>query len=1103
MGRAASPQHNTPETLSPPIQNESQITQDEATEEQKDTDNVIVPDPTTRPITVPEHTPTGTVQKSHENVHPTEQVAIHDTTTETSHALPTETVQPSPQNSTKTKEPPSLTHRDHIPTLDQENTFNILQHQVREIAHELNEELDDDDNNNDSIFAEDLVLAARRLLEEGKTTCNFSARKLQHWITEIESHYKPQFENLRPSEELTEAFKEFELLIENAYEVQAAWQDEETQNRLKSETQAMRQIITRRSKHRSEQEAQRLTRLLKSKLHLKTPQRGTETDSDSNSSDTDSDKENIPPSPTNNAEASTSVLYKLTKSARNIGLYRLKASPDLRERRKLFNSWQSDLAIVTSTVSYTQDLFANWPQKINAIPPFVDAALFMFITSKCEAGPKAHIRNLQGHGTKAITELQRHYAQITPEIIDSAMRRYQQLRQRTTETATSYIQRFDSTLDECRQLGENFESHQVLSRFMDGLYTQSPVYQARIESLLAHKNMSAQNTSIQPITLSYVQSQLLSIDEKRGLTTPTNAITRYKGETPYAMKAYANFKNYKRPPPQRQDQKTPVQCGYKYCRKPGHTTAECRKRKRDEERTKSTSTHPSPRQYKQQGKSQEPRRCHKCNEIGHFANACPHKSTPHQSAHRASVDKRISRTTSTLPRNKKNHIDEIIMMAVTDTPTPWNTRPHRPPFVRITAFKDFLPDSGATSHFTGHLADLDDPQPCNVEVTVADGNKVRATHVGQADIHFTTDHGSPSTLQLAHLYYIPGLSRRLFSLQAFTRDTPFSVEITHHYTRLNFGDGEVFTWPVSRNENNTDRYAFSATHDKTHTSNAQKSDSLTTRPIPLEKGIIRLGFRAAKGLLAGSLHRVWEDCHIQATADPYCWSARLAISRVAPRNLRRPVYYPKKSFEMVFVDIIPNPHKETLTLNTAYDGHLLIVCPFSNYTYWRGLTTFTSATIIQAIETFRTHTTSKGTTVSLQYIRADAASYFTSQEFINWGNTNNTKISIAAPHHQEMNSIVERQWQNMSKSYELYWFTLVFQTISTTMLANMQPASSTFFQPKIYWITMETLALHTLRLFVSNPKSAISVFSDVPPLSNDTTPLRDAPKHNKHHEAYS
>jgi hypothetical protein len=193
---------------------------------------------------------------------------------------------------------------------------------------------------------------------------------------------------------------------------------------------------------------------------------------------------------------------------------------------------------------------------------------------------------------------------------------------------------------------------------------------------------------------------------------------------------------------------------------------------------------------------------------------------------------------STKTENNTDHkSEEMIMMAVRDAPTIWNTRPKRPSFISITAFKDFLPDSGASSHFTGHFEDLNNPQPCDVEVTVADGNKVRATHVGQADINFTTDQGVPSTLlQPATLYFIPGLSRRLFSLQAFTRDTPFSVEITHHYTRLNFGDGEFFTWPVSQNENNLDQYALSAIQSSsTEPPLQRKSDSLSTRPIPLEK----------------------------------------------------------------------------------------------------------------------------------------------------------------------------------------------------------------------------------------------------------------------------
>jgi hypothetical protein len=573
-------------------------------------------------------------------------------------------------------------------------------------------------------------------------------------------------------------------------------------------------------------------------------------------------------------------------------------------------------------------------------------------------------------------------------------------------------------VDECRQLGEDFDSNKLLSRFMDGLDAKSNHYEARIESLLAQKNMSQLNASLATITLPYVQSQLLSIDEKRGLTSPSSGFRNYKTGNPYAMYANTNFKPTFKPKPQRTT--GDIKCGYKFCGKFGHTTSECRKRKRDEEyKAKSNKRPKTPRTTTPYSKANI--RCHKCNTLGHYANECPNKGNePQQQAHRATVDTKVSRSAS-IPasQNKTSNrdLDEMIMMAVSDPPTRWNTRPHRPPFVQISGFHDFLPDSGATSHFVSNIDDLQNPRPCDMEVTIADGNRVRATHVGQAAIDFTSDNGTPSTLILASVYYIPGLSRRLFSLQSFTRETPFSVEITHHYTRLHFGDGETFTWPVTRNRNSADRYALSATDTApTMPTLERQITTLPTRPISLETSMTRLGFRAAKGLLAGSLHRVWDDCHIQAGPDPYCWSARLAISRTAPRNLRRPVYYPKRPFEMVFVDVIPNPHKDTLTfLATAYDGHLLIVCPFSNYTDWRGLDSFNSGTIIKALEAFRTQTTSKGATVSLQYLRADAAPYFTSNEFIEWGNTNNIKISIAAPHHQEMNSVVERQWQNMSQ----------------------------------------------------------------------------------------
>jgi hypothetical protein len=76
---------------------------------------------------------------------------------------------------------------------------------------------------------------------------------------------------------------------------------------------------------------------------------------------------------------------------------------------------------------------------------------------------------------------------------------------------------------------------------MDALNTSSDTYKARIEALLAQKNMSQLNPSLNPITLPYVQSQLLSVDEKRGLTALTSGFKHYKTGDPYAMHASHNY----------------------------------------------------------------------------------------------------------------------------------------------------------------------------------------------------------------------------------------------------------------------------------------------------------------------------------------------------------------------------------------------------------------------------------------------------------------------------------------------------------------------------------------------------------------------------------
>eukprot|EP00957_Ditylum_brightwellii_P090136 6865200-Ditylum_brightwellii.AAC.1 len=60
--------------------------------------------------------------------------------------------------------------------------------------------------------------------------------------------------------------------------------------------------------------------------------------------------------------------------------------------------------------------------------------------------------------------------------------------------------------------------------------------------------------------------------------------------------------------------------------------------------------------------------------------------------------------------------------------------------------RNWLIDSGFASHFTPHPEDLQDMEPCQIDITVADGSTVLATHTGKATIGFTFVQGKETKL---------------------------------------------------------------------------------------------------------------------------------------------------------------------------------------------------------------------------------------------------------------------------------------------------------------------------------------------------------------------
>ena len=79
---------------------------------------------------------------------------------------------------------------------------------------------------------------------------------------------------------------------------------------------------------------------------------------------------------------------------------------------------------------------------------------------------------------------------------------------------------------------------------------------------------------------------------------------------------------------------------------------------------------------------------------------------------------------------------------------------------------NWLPDSGATCHYTPVLSDLCDVEACHIPVSLADGTTKTSTFKGTTDCYFTTNEGQKSIFGLTDVYYIEGLSHRLLSLNS-------------------------------------------------------------------------------------------------------------------------------------------------------------------------------------------------------------------------------------------------------------------------------------------------------------------------------------------------
>jgi hypothetical protein len=326
--------------------------------------------------------------------------------------------------------------------------------------------------------------------------------------------------------------------------------------------------------------------------------------------------------------------------------------------------------------------------------------------------------------------------------------------------------------------------------------------------------------------------------------------------------------------------------------------------------------------------------------------------------------------------------------------------------------QNWLPDSGATSHFTPVFSDLVNAKPSCHHVQMADGSTVVASYVGDVPCYFTNDQGEPSTILLSQVYYVAGLNYRLLSLLYSTTVIGNTVTIANNATTLTFPNDTTFTWPILRRDRGHRALMASKGNDDETTKRTISQATSDQPSLPLELVSQRLGYRNVRTLLTGSLHNVWHDSQLVPSTDNNNWPVKVSVSHKHARS-KEPQRSSDKTFNYIHLDLIRNPYRFGLTAATNYSAYLFIVATPGKLVGWVGLQEESTEALLAGLKSWLVETEQLGRKHKVRFIRTDAGSAFTSTDFIKECVDLNIKIEAAAPKHQEMNGVCESKWKQV------------------------------------------------------------------------------------------
>ena len=344
---------------------------------------------------------------------------------------------------------------------------------------------------------------------------------------------------------------------------------------------------------------------------------------------------------------------------------------------------------------------------------------------------------------------------------------------------------------------------------------------------------------------------------------------------------------------------------------------------------------------------------------------------------------------------------------------------------------NYIPDSGASQHMTPRLDDLYDVEEgLKLGVIVADGHVIKVTKTGKIKIRMVDDDGKPLVATLHQVMYVPGLSRRLFSLTRFT-EQGHTVSMRKNEICLRFGEAQSPVTLVVHSDMTLASNvrvavgtgsAINSGISGASTSSTQARQDLSRNAtasiakvlVPIELLRERMGLRSSKPFLAASEYNMWADALARMEPAKNLLNVKIATIRQEARN-KHPHTPATRVGEAVFSDILPATKSGGLTPASTYSAYIIFVDAYSTRPTVEGLLGSTSADVIDALKQYvADHTPVSQLEInSVEKFKADAGKQFTSKEFRTYCRENKINLALAAPKKQYQNHFAEKTWSTV------------------------------------------------------------------------------------------